>query len=50
MLFRSFWTVRYPKGVRRDKGDAANAQPTSSTTRIASFDESGMGDGTTPGL
>jgi hypothetical protein len=22
------WTVRYPKGVRRDKGDAANAQPT----------------------
>ena len=22
------WTVRYPKGVRRDKGDASNAQPT----------------------
>lgn len=22
------WTVHYPKGVRRDKGDAANAQPT----------------------
>lgn len=22
------WTVQYPKGVRRDKGDAANAQPT----------------------
>lgn len=22
------WTVRYPKGVRRDKGDATNAQPT----------------------
>lgn len=22
------WTIRYPKGVRRDKGDATNAQPT----------------------
>jgi len=22
------WTVRYPKGVRRDKGEASNAQPT----------------------
>lgn len=22
------WTVRYPKGVRKDKGDASNAQPT----------------------
>lgn len=22
------WTIRYPKGVRRDKGDASNAQPT----------------------
>ena len=22
------WTVRYPKGVRRDKGDPANAHPT----------------------
>lgn len=22
------WTVCYPKGVRRDKGDATNAQPT----------------------
>jgi hypothetical protein len=22
------WEVRYPKGVRLDKGDAANAQPT----------------------
>lgn len=22
------WTVHYPKGVRRDKGDASNAQPT----------------------
>lgn len=22
------WTIRYPKGVRRDKGDAANAHPT----------------------
>ena len=22
------WTVRYPKGVRLDKGEAANAQPT----------------------
>lgn len=22
------WTVRYPKGVRADKGDAANAHPT----------------------
>lgn len=22
------WIVRYPKGVRRDKGDAANSQPT----------------------
>lgn len=31
-------------------GIAANAQPASSTTRIAAFDESGMNDGTTPGL
>lgn len=22
------WTVSYPKGVRRDKGEASNAQPT----------------------
>ena len=22
------WTVRYPKGVRKDKGEASNAQPT----------------------
>ena len=22
------WEIRYPKGVRRDKGDAANAHPT----------------------
>jgi hypothetical protein len=22
------WTVHYPKGVRRDKGEASNAQPT----------------------
>lgn len=22
------WTIAYPKGVRRDKGDASNAQPT----------------------
>ena len=22
------WTVRYPKGVRTDKGEASNAQPT----------------------
>jgi hypothetical protein len=22
------WTIRYPKGVRTDKGDATNAQPT----------------------
>lgn len=22
------WTIRYPKGVRRDKGDASNSQPT----------------------
>ena len=22
------WTIRYPKGVRRDKGDATNAHPT----------------------
>jgi len=22
------WTIRYPKGVRLDKGDASNAQPT----------------------
>lgn len=22
------WTIHYPKGVRTDKGDAANAQPT----------------------
>lgn len=22
------WTIRYPKGVRRDKGDAANSLPT----------------------
>lgn len=22
------WTVRYPRGVRRDKGEASNAQPT----------------------
>lgn len=22
------WTVRYPKGVRHDKGEASNAQPT----------------------
>lgn len=22
------WTIHYPKGVRRDKGDAANAHPT----------------------
>lgn len=24
----AYWIVRYPKGVRRDKGDASNAQPT----------------------
>ncbi len=22
------WTIRYPKGVRKDKGDAANSHPT----------------------
>ena len=22
------WTVRYPKGVRRDKGESSNSQPT----------------------
>lgn len=22
------WTIHYPRGVRRDKGDASNAQPT----------------------
>lgn len=25
---RADWFVHYPKGVRRDKGDASNAQPT----------------------
>ena len=24
----AFWTVRYPKGVRADKGEASNSQPT----------------------
>lgn len=24
----AIWTVRYPKGVRADKGEASNAQPT----------------------
>lgn len=24
----ALWTVRYPKGVRTDKGEASNAQPT----------------------
>ena len=24
----AIWTVRYPKGVRTDKGEASNAQPT----------------------
>lgn len=24
----AYWTVRYPKGVSRSKGDASNAQPT----------------------
>lgn len=24
----AFWTVRYPRGVRADKGEASNSQPT----------------------